>query len=283
MDALPRAYVCFSELMDRVSFDGSTASAACLSLRGASPARIVTLRRPSHDLFVAQLAQVHALSAERTERATEILAQLAPAAAWWTSVVNLRAQRHAKTLEFIDAVLNFTVTVIFRFKQQAGCPRPVEYSAQIQPLVATPGHDSWPSGHSTESFAVARVLAMLRPDAGPQLRAHAARIAQNREVAGVHFPTDSAAGAVLGDTLARFVIAVGQGGQAPEEVRSATFDPDRVYAERQGGARRLLHLDSWVDSDEFKGPQVWRGKLPASAAEAGYIAELWRQAQAEWA
>jgi hypothetical protein len=74
MDALPRAYVCFSELMDRVSFDGSTAAVACLSLRGPRPAPIVTLRRPRHDVFVAQLAQVHAMSAERTERATEILA-----------------------------------------------------------------------------------------------------------------------------------------------------------------------------------------------------------------
>jgi hypothetical protein len=45
---------------------------------------------------------------------------------------------------------------------------------------------------------------------------------------------------------------------------------------------RHLTLDTWVDSDEFKGPPVWRGKLPASAAQAGYIAELWRQAQAEW-
>jgi hypothetical protein len=194
--------------------------------------------------------------------------------------VNLRPQRHAKTLEFIDAVLNFTVTVIFRFKQLAGCPRPVEYSAQIQPLVATPGHDSWPSGHSTESFAVARVLATLRPDAGPQLRAHAARIAQNREVAGVHFPTDSAAGAVLGDTLARFVIAVGQGGQAPEEVRSAIFDSEQVYA---GDARRTLALDTWIEGEECRGPLVWNGTLAASAAEADYIAELWRQAQAEWA
>jgi hypothetical protein len=152
--------------------------------------------------------------------------------------------------------------------------------AAFNPLVATPGHDSWPSGHSTESFAVARVLATLCPDAGPQLRAHAARIAQNREVAGVHFPTDSAAGAVLGDTLARFVIAVGEGRQAPEkEVRSATFDSAVVY---HGGPLRQLALDTWVEEESSKGPLVWNDTLPVSAAEAGYIAELWRQAQAEW-
>ena len=42
---------------------------------------------------------------------------------------------------------------------------------------------------------------------GTQLMRTAARIAINRTVAGVHFPVDSAAGAVLGLTLGHYLVA----------------------------------------------------------------------------
>ena len=83
----------------------------------------------------------------------------------------------------------------------------------IQPLIMTPGHDSWPSGHATESFLIARLLSRFAKGSGggadvePQMMAIAQRIAENREVAGVHFLADSTAGRVLGDTLARFVLS----------------------------------------------------------------------------
>jgi hypothetical protein len=69
-----------------------------------------------------------------------------------------------------------------------------------------------PSGHATEAFLVATWLRRLVPSANPentaeQLRLQAGRIATNRVIAGVHFPVDSVAGRLLGETLAEYLIA----------------------------------------------------------------------------
>ena len=41
------------------------------------------------------------------------------------------------------------------------CYRPVEYNAEVQPMITTPGHGSFPMGHATQAYAVAHVLKLL--------------------------------------------------------------------------------------------------------------------------
>jgi membrane-associated phospholipid phosphatase len=69
-----------------------------------------------------------------------------------------------------------------------------------------PGHAAYPSGHATQSFLIARCLAAA-VEGGPSalaseaLDALANRIARNREIAGVHYPSDTAAGRDLAAQL----------------------------------------------------------------------------------
>jgi membrane-associated phospholipid phosphatase len=62
---------------------------------------------------------------------------------------------------------------------------------------------SYPSAHSTTSFAAARVLSRELPTA--PLYACAAAMAASRVYVGVHYPSDIAAGAALGTAMTELI------------------------------------------------------------------------------
>ena len=79
------------------------------------------------------------------------------------------------------------------------------------PPIDPPGHAAFPSGHATQARLIARCLERVmpvniipvnggvqQPQDGP-LRRMADRIARNREVLGLHCPSDSVAGQTLAD------------------------------------------------------------------------------------
>jgi decaprenylphosphoryl-5-phosphoribose phosphatase len=69
-------------------------------------------------------------------------------------------------------------------------------------LMATPTGLSFPSSHSTSSFAAARAFGVLMP--GAPLHLAAAAMAFSRLYLGVHYPSDVAAGAALGTLIGSF-------------------------------------------------------------------------------
>ncbi|MBN1530585.1 MAG: phosphatase PAP2 family protein [Thermoleophilaceae bacterium] len=71
----------------------------------------------------------------------------------------------------------------------------------LPPLTSTLSSRSYPSAHATTSFAGARVLSAALPAA--PLYALASAMALSRPYLGVHYPSDVAAGALLGDALGR--------------------------------------------------------------------------------
>jgi undecaprenyl-diphosphatase len=75
-------------------------------------------------------------------------------------------------------------------------PRP----AHVEPLVRTAGRHSFPSSHATSAAAAAVAFGALGAHAVPPL---AAAVCVSRLVAGVHYPSDVAAGAALGALTAR--------------------------------------------------------------------------------
>ena len=76
--------------------------------------------------------------------------------------------------------------------------RPAVADPTLQPLVATPGSSSFPSGHAATAFAAAAAVGVLCPRLRWPLYLLAALIALSRVYLGVHYWLDIAAGAVLG-------------------------------------------------------------------------------------
>jgi hypothetical protein len=101
-------------------------------------------------------------------------------------------------------------------------PRPSQLCPALLPPIPMPGHASWPSGHATQAWLKAlcmeHVLQGILPgtlttgDLGAvssNLTTLALRVARNREIAGLHYPTDSEAGRQLADTIAPFLTDMG--------------------------------------------------------------------------
>ena len=88
-------------------------------------------------------------------------------------------------------------------KDTFGRPRPFLTEKRLQPVVPKPPTASYPSGHTTWAVACAIVLADMVPERRAQIFARAEEYAHNREVGGVHYPSDVAAGHLAGTALAQ--------------------------------------------------------------------------------
>jgi hypothetical protein len=122
--------------------------------------------------------------------------------------------------------LHFVMLYTQRMKIFLSCPRPIEYSSEIQPIVLTPAYATYPMGHAAEAFMFSRVFAALtgQTAASPlvaQLDRLAARISENRVVAGIHFPVDTPAGFVLAESMAEYFVSRCDG---MSKIRPRTFD-----------------------------------------------------------
>ncbi len=111
-------------------------------------------------------------------------------------------EKRALKLAAIQSLIAHGIAAVFAnvLKHLIGRPRPkFVHSGDWQMTVSwVSGLDSFPSGHSTASFAVATVLAKRFPAWGPLCIGFAAFVALSRVLRGSHFPTDVVGGAVVG-------------------------------------------------------------------------------------
>jgi membrane-associated phospholipid phosphatase len=268
--------------------------------------RLVDMKRPSEAQFNAQVVLVDRYADLRGDRTAEILSQAGGALDYFASVAYLRPDRTRWTMELLKAALRLANYVEMRFKHALACRRPNELSPQIQPMILTPGHGALPSGHATEAFITALVLwQLLRAAATPtppattpppetvqyadvswgtQLMRLAARVAINRQVAGVHFPLDSAAGAVLGLTLGQYLVNRCSG--APN-YRAFRFDgtqfPAGTAPPNDGDFYWEALYDVTAAAQTTTAYAIARGTQTLNPAnQSAVLTWLWNKAKAEW-
>jgi membrane-associated phospholipid phosphatase len=145
----------------------------------------------------------------------------------------------------LDAVQGIAFGIGSQFKDVFALPRPCAIAPDIAPVVQTPAHGSFPSGHATESFAAATVMGALFPDRAKNLRLIAARIADNRVFGGVHYPVDGHAGAILGDLLGKIILSRLFAPTFPEPGPSEGF---KTEDRRAAGAPYFSSLEEYAQN-----------------------------------
>jgi acid phosphatase (class A) len=86
-------------------------------------------------------------------------------------------------------------------------PRPYTLDPRLKPCVHLETSASYPSGHSAQSVVWGIILSDMFPERRDAIMARAYQIGDDRVLGGVHFPSDVAAGHVIGFAVAEELLA----------------------------------------------------------------------------
>ena len=157
----------------------------------------------------------------RPDALQETLAQATDFVHYWGGMLMFNQQSHPWTFRVARTAIAVGEFTMMHYKRRFSRPRPSQISPDLMPPIAVPPHASYPSGHSTQAWLLSRLLEQVLPSivgtpAIPQnpvtppmtptapapvaqslLYRLAERVARNREVMGLHYPSDTSAGQIL--------------------------------------------------------------------------------------
>lgn len=108
----------------------------------------------------------------------------------------LKAHGYESTMGEYFGVDSQTEGLLFYLKEKINRPRPYqlarEYGYPIYPLIRSDAMTAaYPSGHALAGFVMGEYYARKFPKIADKLRALGERIAESREVTGIHYPSDT--------------------------------------------------------------------------------------------
>lgn len=162
--------------------------------------KIPILPPPINNLEEAKL--LYEMKNLRTRsRVQEIISQnLNPIPLFWECSETSENDYPEFTNRFYNIVSDVEI-VVLALKKKFNRPRPSFVLPAIDTVVSVPWHSSYPSGHATQSIVIAGLLSKLKPNYAARLHNLAFEVGVNREVAGLHYPSDTKAGVALGRWL----------------------------------------------------------------------------------
>jgi acid phosphatase (class A) len=111
----------------------------------------------------------------------------------------LSAPELSASAAFIDSASTLLSKITGFFKKQYARPRPYDADPRVQPCIPKPGGaTSYPSTHAAAGVLDACLLAKLFPQRARILGSYGLHVGELRAIAGVHHPSDVAAGQDLG-------------------------------------------------------------------------------------
>ncbi|PWB65503.1 MAG: hypothetical protein C3F17_03910 [Bradyrhizobiaceae bacterium] len=124
----------------------------------------------------------------------EIVDQATRVAGYFAQLLMLNQSAHPNTIKVLEMAFQVGTMVAVFFKLKFNRARPQQVCRRLFPLMPSPWHASFPSGHTLEAHMIALALSKVVPAASRELIDLADRIGRNREIAGVHFRSDTVAG-----------------------------------------------------------------------------------------
>jgi len=93
------------------------------------------------------------------------------------------------------------------YKNKFNRIRPHQFEPRLRPLLAVPAHEAFPSNHAFQCFSIVFAFNTILPEhpATEELARIAQNVAENREWAGLHYPSDTRAGRDLARRFAPYL------------------------------------------------------------------------------
>lgn len=112
-----------------------------------------------------------------------------------------------QTERLFQAILTACEYVGLIYKSQFNRLRPNQIEPLLRPLLAVPAHEAYPSNHAFQCFSIVFAFSTILPEhpATDELARIAQNVAENREWAGLHYPSDTQAGRDLARRFAPYL------------------------------------------------------------------------------
>jgi acid phosphatase (class A) len=109
----------------------------------------------------------------------------------------LQQHGHSETMGEFFSADSQTESLLFHLKDVINRPRPYQlakfYDIPLYPLIRTDAMTaSYPSGHALTGFVMSEYYSRKYPEHAEELRGLGNKIAESREITGIHFPSDTA-------------------------------------------------------------------------------------------
>jgi hypothetical protein len=144
-------------------------------------------------------------AAADNERLSDIMAESADYVPLFENLCYFDGHSHPKTYQLVQTMVLVGFTLAMYFKQTYRRKRPSVVDPTLDPAIKVPTFWAFPSGHSTQVHLIKNALTGSVSNFSEPLEAGIAELADeiaiNREFAGVHYYSDTLAGAALADAI----------------------------------------------------------------------------------
>jgi acid phosphatase (class A) len=161
----------------------------------------VQMKAELGEVLTIQVTRTKAMEARAIADATENIWRFADV----VDSPKFTAAALPKVAAFFDRVVVTEGAVVDPAKDVWKRLRPHLYSDLVKPVVPLSKSGSYPSGHATVGTPMGIELANMLPEKRAAIMARAWEFGHNREVGGIHFPSDIEMGRIAGTVIAQTI------------------------------------------------------------------------------